>query len=127
MNYMKQVAEMLGVELNERFKLEDCYDHKITEGGLYFVNNIGIWEQSGLLQEILKGKYTIIKKPWKPKKNEWYFFCESNGNINRTNWVDDVVDFYFFNAGNCFKTKEEITPEIKERILKEMREQYEKD
>lgn len=65
MNYMEQVAQMLGVELEEEFYLQgyDC-KYKITNDGLLYFNfskwvNPSLW----LLHKILLGSLEIIKIP----------------------------------------------------------------
>ncbi len=65
MNYMKEVAQMLGVELEEEFKLKKCDDYifKITKDGLRWQYDNG-WQRSAFtLEEILLGNTEIIKKP----------------------------------------------------------------
>lgn len=64
MNYMKQVAHMLGVELDEEFKIKgDNSRYKFTKSELcYFNEEKQCWlKVFGLLEKILKGNYEIIK------------------------------------------------------------------
>ena len=66
MNYMEQVAQMLGVELDEEFNVEeygDDYTFKLTKDGLRWMGTKG-W-QSGYfsLEDILCDRIDIIKKP----------------------------------------------------------------
>lgn len=75
-NYMKQVAEMLGVELNEEFKLRykdgeiGKVKYKITTKlGLQYYNKLyKQWISSVGLVEILSGDCTIVKIPKKDTK-----------------------------------------------------------
>lgn len=75
-NYMKQVAEMLGVELNEEFNLRykdgeiDKVKYKITtKFGLQYYNRLyKQWFSSVGLVEILFGDRTIVKIPKKDTK-----------------------------------------------------------
>ena len=67
-NYMKQVADMLSVELNEEFKLryednEICKaKYKITKLGFQYYNNVDEkWLYSLRLEDILCGNCTIVK------------------------------------------------------------------
>lgn len=68
-NYMKQVAEMLGVELDEKFKLKHkngivlTHEYKITnENALQYYNETyKQWVSSDLLIDVLFGEYTTIK------------------------------------------------------------------
>ena len=66
MNYMEQVAKMLGVELEEEFQVEeydDDYIFKLTKDGLRWMGTNG-W-QSGYfsLEDILCDRIEIVKKP----------------------------------------------------------------
>lgn len=64
MNYMKQLAQMLGVELGEQFRIvNDAYLYKLDDKGLYFLANDDMWKIDYLtLTRILNGKARIIKK-----------------------------------------------------------------
>lgn len=66
MNYMKQVAEMLGVEIGETFSIEG-----FTNPELHFEKN-GLFDKHGnaeilLLYELLNGVSHIKKLSWKPE------------------------------------------------------------
>lgn len=64
-NYMKQVAEMLGVELNEEFTLR-CEEtkYRIATLGLQYYDNVyKRWLHSIRLENILIGNCTIVKIP----------------------------------------------------------------
>lgn len=65
MNYMEQIAKMLGVELEEEFKIAgDDSKYRITERGLEYVDEtIGDWMIEVLLYRILNGTYEITKIP----------------------------------------------------------------
>lgn len=135
MNYMEQVAHMLGVELDEEFYLED-----VTDGGYYITydNDKTVFRlsNSGILREdkhianswidstyhyllgLLMGRYAIVKKPWKPKKDEKYYYVSPLKKIFQTNFYEDCNDIMRYVLGNCFKTEEEITPQILEETWK---------
>ena len=64
-NKMSEVAKLLGVELNEEFTLNPSnYKYKLTRYGLYkrYKDEI-IGESSSMLQDLLLGKFTIVKIP----------------------------------------------------------------
>lgn len=68
MNYMKQVAEMLGVELEEEFKINDLNGRfKISDKGVMicFISN-GEWKKadSRTLEYLLRGLREIEKMPF---------------------------------------------------------------
>lgn len=67
MNKIKQVAEILGVELGEEFKLAGPYEnltYKLTkDGGLFYRDSYKTkkWEESFILQDLLIGELEILK------------------------------------------------------------------
>ena len=66
MNYMKQVAQMLGVELDEEFYIKgNDNKFKITNRGMcYSFRSTDMWAPvSWVLCDILNGKLEIVKKP----------------------------------------------------------------
>ena len=66
MNYMSEVAHMLGVELEEEFKINDdsTNNFKLTNSGLFFLNHVGVWGScEHKLTQLLNGKHEIIKLP----------------------------------------------------------------
>ena len=133
---MKQIAQMLGVELEEEFYLED-----VTDGGCYItydndkivfkLSNLGILRKDkhtvsgwidvthNYLPELFTGRYTIVKKPWKPEDKEIMYYIGLNRSINQT-WFNAKGGFTLltYSLGNCFRTKEEITPEVLEETWK---------
>lgn len=132
MNYMKQIAQMLGVELDEEFYLED-----VTDGGYYItydndktvfkLSNSGILRKDkhtvsswidvthNYLPELFTGRYTIVKKPWRPKDGEEYYWVDAYKNIETYHFdISDTWDLISYSCGNCFRTKEEITPKVLE-------------
>ena len=94
MNYMKQVAQMLGVELEEEFYLLGfSYKHKITKNGTFFYHNENQkWYRTRSdLSDILTGEFKIIKNPIlddvekeylsniiKPFRNQVFNICKHN-------------------------------------------------
>ena len=132
MNYYKQVAEMLGVELNEEFSLKHKdgsilkFKYKITEfSGLLF-KGIYEWMQSGDIDKIISGDLTIVKLPWKPKEDEFYYYYSPYCGITcQERWMNTSSDYCMWKIGNCFRTREEASKkgkEIMEPIEKEYRE-----
>ena len=64
-NKMKEVAKLLGVELEEAFRINvSPLEFKLTESGLlYWSNALQMWERSRAIEELLIGQYEIIKIP----------------------------------------------------------------
>ena len=136
MNYYKQFAEMLGLELGQEYNLTDAdgkkinyASYKITENGLCFkATTNGAWhsESSIFLKNILNGEYKAVPKPWKPKYGEqyWSYSTKINGTCCNTFW-EFTEDYARWKSGNCFRTEEEAETkgkEIMEQIMKEYEE-----
>ena len=118
MNYMRQVAEILGVEMGEKFKI-DGFD-----GDFYFSND-GINDEeiddiihSGLLEKLLDGTSKIIKKPWKPKFGEIYHFVTTGGAIAQMACTECTFDCALALMGNRFRTEAEAKPHVDEMVAK---------
>ena len=64
-NKMKEVAKLLGVELEEEFRINvSPLEFKLTKSGLlYWSNASQMWERSRSIEELLIGQYEIIKIP----------------------------------------------------------------
>ena len=140
MNYWKQFAEMLGLELEQEFVLTDAdgnikgnikgeLTYKFTEDGLLYKSPTLVnWSKSssGTILRLLNGDYKAVPKPWKPKKGDEYWRCSSiHGFVSSAIWLDDVIDLCGWKSGNCFKTREEAQykgKEIMEQIMKEYEE-----
>lgn len=129
MNYFKQVAEMLGVELNEKFMLKDKDNeflpraYKFTDEGLFY-EFCETWERSCNFMNIIRGYLTVVKSHWKPKyEDKCYFY--GKGRAMDTVWIGTACDYARWKVGNCFRTEQEAETkgkEIMEQIEKEFRE-----
>ena len=130
MNYFKQVAEMLGVELGEEFKVSitEAFVYKITENGLrrrYQTASEWVGGSPVTLTSLLKGDYSIVKLPWKPKNGDAYWYYRNlREKASWTTWSFDSIDFCRWNVGNCFKTEEEAMEKGRE-IMEAIRKEYE--
>lgn len=136
MNYWKQFAAMLGLELGEEFVLTDSYGekkdggtYKITENGVYYkypISSEWFAEPLKTIERLLNGDVKAVQKPWKPKKGDEYWRCSSiRGYVSSAIWLDDVIDLCGWKSGNCFRTKEEAEikgKEFIEALLKEYEE-----
>lgn len=133
MNYYKQIAEMLGLELGQEFRIIGSHEKtiddalfEITEDGLFSKANNLSGKVTLMLDLLLSGDYKAVPKPWKPKKGDEYWRCSSiRGFVSSAIWLDDVIDLCGWKSGNCFRTKEEAETkgnEIMEQIMKEYEE-----
>ncbi|MFR3145428.1 MAG: hypothetical protein ACLTOT_14520 [Eubacterium callanderi] len=124
-NYMPEVAKMLGVEIEEPFdvldedgEVRDCSPYKFTNETM--VDYAGDEVNSWLLHCLLDGKYTIKKRPWRPKEGDTFFYVLTNGEIQKYVFeIDNIHTLMLFSFGNCFPTKaaaEAAVPEMLEKF-----------
>lgn len=115
MNHMAEVAKMLGVELGEVFEILEYPSKKFMITG-YGIEKLegGEWSRdvavnSFIFEKLLTGKYTIKRKPWKPKNNEDYFLVDTDGEIMKFCRFDsnDADHINYYKLGNCYSTREE--------------------
>lgn len=116
-NLIPQIAHMLGVELGEEFKIKgyDGLIYKLTDAGLELTTVDGQktkWFDHGALNSLLKGKFEIVKLPWKPKEGEkywgfWYSSLNDAWIVLLYTWGNNPADFAFYKAGWVYRTKEE--------------------
>lgn len=136
MNYWKQFAEMLGLELGGKFELtyddgtinEDTY--KIEEDGFYCKNKQSKdWfaEPSTTVNKLISGYCKAVPKPWKPEYGDAYWKWATNLELAQfKRWNDASTDFACWKLGNCFKTSEEAKTKGKE-IMEQIKAEYEEE
>jgi len=124
MNYFEGVAKLLGLELEEEFKVK-AYDntYKLTTEGLKRkINDSGSFIKSGIELNYLTPE-SIIKLPWRPKKGDKYYSLDitSEDAIDWFIYKDDNLDEMIFERGLGFKTEKEAIDTFNEiqRFLKE--------
>lgn len=125
MNHMKEVAALLGVQLNEEFGIL-CNGNYISQRKFYLTEK-GLYTAGGnnyseLMIDLLTGKYQIQKIPFKPKKGDIYytlFRSSTDGTllVDKCEWCDWVNDYLNYYGGLCFRTKEEAE-QNKDKVLK---------
>lgn len=137
MNYYKQFAEMLGLELEQEFSITSADGeqtssllYKITKDGIFCrgeKETDGFWglEPSTTVEHLIRGVFKAVPKPWKPKegKKYWYYSEAWKQGIS-TKWESVIQDLFFWKAGNCFRTKEEAETKGKE-IVEAIKKEYE--
>lgn len=132
MNYYKQIAEMLGIELEQEFvitdldgKRKDTITYQFTEDGLFSKANDLSVKVTLILDLLLTGKYKAVPKPWKPKYGEQYWSYSLRSNQARCSLFGDYVeDYAIWKSGNCFRTEEEAKTKGKE-IMEQIKKEYE--
>lgn len=133
MNYYKQFAEMLGLELEQEFVItddngekQDSNTYKISEYGVSVKTPKVICELSrmpAIFTSVLDGNYKVVPKQWKPKYGEqyWYYSVKTSRTCT-TPFTECTDDYSLWKIGNCFRTEEEAQAkgkEIAEAIKKE--------
>ena len=139
MNYWKQFAEMLGLELEQEFVLTDVDGntkgeliYKFTEDGFLSKPPEDVnWSVMPIctftIVNLLSGNIKAVPKPWKPKKGDIYSYYINSTYFDGTNscrWTDEGLDLLFWKVGNCFRTKEEAETKGKE-IMEQIQKEYE--
>lgn len=120
-NYMADVANMLGVELEEEFMINGSDKvYKFFKNGLCFQCG-GAWLRAdSILIGLIKGEYKIVKLPWQPKYGDKYYYPGAGfRNICSAEWRNSVLGLAYKEAGLIFKTYEEC-----EAALPELRKKY---
>ena len=135
MNYYKQFAEMLGLELEQEFVLtdvdgnrKDIFTYRITEDGIFYKSKISddwFGDKSKLVEELLTGNIKAVPKTSKLTKGEKYWYYSDMCKLAIcVYWEDTTRDLLFWKVGNCFKTREEAEVKGKE-IIEQIRKEYE--
>ena len=126
-NLMPEIMKMLGVEYNEKFKV-DTHGTEFAKGNLFCFN-----ENNGLLMVypdgvscganelvygILCGYYKIVKLPWEPKDGEVYWaisFVKNRHPFVESNiWNEDDMDCMKLKLGMVYRTQAEAKAHMAE-------------
>lgn len=127
MNNMKNVAELLGVELYEEFLVSEHGDNRfwLTETGLwsynYELNETRLCSTNpSILVNILSNKNKVIKLVQIPKNGETYFYIHTytpsvspNAAVIETKWAESFLDLMNYKLGNVFTSRELAEENIK--------------
>lgn len=135
-NHMKEVAELLEVELGEVFRVDDCRSvaemyFRLTEDGLEQSDTPnGEWNEGNewVLALLLTGEADIIQLPWKPQDGKQYYVpritAYSENMYAIYCWDGDDYDKEHYRMGLVCKTSAEATELAKKMlaVAKESRE-----
>lgn len=126
MNYMKRVAGMLGVDIDEEFSISftNC-KYKLTENGLFYYHDVlNKWVPSRFLEDLLIGQNEIKKLPIldyvekryltnviKPFRKRVKFIGKYKWNEKKESIYisldDDIAELPSFKKGTMYKGMEE--------------------
>lgn len=113
MNYMSKIAEMLGVEMGEEFKIR--FESGDITDDLYMLTPAGICIPAlsttvyDIFPRLLTGQIEIVRAPWKPKDGDHYWYVEYDEGcaLCRTTWSDSSYDLALYKLGKLYRTKAE--------------------
>ena len=125
-NYMKEVAQVLGVELGEEFRITGIRPtvlFKISERGLvsHRLGSDDWGTESLMLVRLLTGDFAeIIKLPWKPQIREKYYVpriaIRPDDRYYWYHWQNSDADVKRYDMGIVCKTKEEAVALTKKML-----------
>ena len=135
-NHMAEVAQMLGVELEEVFKVTDDDSgkyhnyYKFTEKKGIEVSEDNVkWEADTagtlVLKWLLIGVARIIKLPWRPSRGDVYYMpsVTSIGKYIKLFWTCSRNDEGSYQQGLVLRTKKEAV-ELAEEMLDVARKKF---
>ena len=135
-NHMAEVAQMLGVELEEVFKVTDDDSgkyhnyYKFTEKKGIEVSDDNVkWEADTagtlVLKWLLIGVARIIKLPWRPSRGDVYYMpsVTSIGKYIKLFWTGSKNDEGSYQQGLVLRTKKEAV-ELAEEMLDVARKKF---
>lgn len=131
-NRMSSVADLLGMELGEVFRIKDyptfpeTYFRFADDGLMQSVDTIAWTKPSAwVLGSLITGALQITKLPWKPSCGE-VFYMPSVINENkyiRLFWHDSGTYKSFYQQGMICRTKEEAI-KLSEKMLDVVRKKF---
>ncbi|WP_293849284.1 hypothetical protein [uncultured Phascolarctobacterium sp.] len=130
-NLIPQIAQMLGVELNEEFKIKgrEGVIYKFIVDGLIVSDDDAekVYTTANMpLIGLVRGDIEIVKLPWKPKIHEEYWtFCsiQLKWNVTSYRWQGSPDDVAALKAGWVYRTKAEAVAALP-AVAKEMSVEY---
>lgn len=114
-NLITKIAELLGVELGEEFKVKgrEYIFHFVDNGLIAYRTDGSVLPYENCLAHFLwliNGEEEIVKIPWKPKKGEdYYTFGGSDGiwRVSQQHWTCHPFDLAVLAKGWAYRTREE--------------------
>lgn len=126
-NLIPEIAQMLGVELGEEFKIDTSGDDifKITESGVWMRKSIDKeeWlEKPFEFVMLCNGDAEIIRLPWKPKMYEEYWTFGKLGKqwtVGTLSWKELPYEILLLGKGWVYRTRAEAKTALP-AVAKEM-------
>lgn len=136
-NLIPGIAQMLGVELGEEFKIKDAADWMLfhfEERGLRVRNvdekvELSDGVDGALFERLLGGYLEIVKLPWKPKKCDVYYTFSFGGLseewvVVKQQWDAHPYERALLDKGWVYRTSEEAQAALP-KVAAEMGVEYE--
>lgn len=112
-NLMTELAKLLGVELGEKFIIENA-DRKETvvlaADGFHVIqpNDVVGPDHGKLLSKVLQGLYEVKIIPWEPKEDEQFYrpniICKA---VSNELWSGSTLNYALKVFGMVYRTREE--------------------
>lgn len=130
-NLIPQIAQMLGVEIGEDFKIKGYTEqtYRFDADGLKVIYSCLMKKTfaNAMLGNLLAGKVEIVKLPWKPKKGDAYYTFEifrGKWVVRSLWWTGAPCTYALLDKGWVFRTKEEAEDALP-KVAAEMGVEYE--
>lgn len=121
MNYMGKIADMLGVELGEKFKIRfhgsiDAEDETyFLQEGYGLCDITGDHIRNNYLGGLLTGRCEIVKLPWKPKNGEIAYYIDADRKMRCIEFSDlNCKNLVLYKLGKLYRTREEAEAHVAE-------------
>ena len=111
-NLMTEVAALLGVEIGEKFIIENA-EHNLqvvlVADGLHVTKDDFLGSSnSKLLQNVLCGLFRVKKLPWEPREGDMYYILNTGALIVESySWGNSTFDLAVKSLGIIHRTEEE--------------------
>ena len=115
MNLVPRIAQILGVEIGEEFKVKNSggmvYDclFRFTETDMQFKDPKDGWQPTFVINDVIQGKCEVIPLPFTPHEGDDYYFVvwgdEEGLTTDVREFLGSVGNFEDVYCGNCFRTE----------------------
>lgn len=130
-NLIPQIAQMLGVEIGEDFKIKGYTEqtYRFDDDGLKVIYSYLMKKTFAnvMLGSLLAGQVEIVKLPWKPKKGDVYFTFVLMGDkwgVGSLRWDGFPNEYALLDKGWAYRTRAEAKAALP-AVAKEMSVEYE--
>ena len=131
-NLIPEIAQMLGVEIGEDFKIKGYNEqtYRFDADGLKVLYSCLMKKRftsaNVMLSSLLAGQVEIVKSPWKPKKGDGYYTFELLGDkwvVRSSRWGGFPNEYAMLGKGWIYRTCEEAQAALPE-VAAEMGVEY---